>query len=432
MKIQTIAEKSISEIAGIKIGDKILSINGQEVNDFVDWEYLRNDDFFEIDLLRESQRVSVSIENPDYNDLGIVLEEPQYRTCNNSCVFCFVHQNPSGLRKALYFMDGDYRLSFLYGNFVTLTNTIYSELDRIVEKGMSPVYVSVHATDIDVRSQLLRGRNGEDNILGKIKYLTSNGIDVHTQIVLCPDLNDAKILEKTYTELVELYPSVRTLAVVPVGLTQFRKGLIDVRTVDRNYALQMIKTVAKWQEDCQKNFEENFIFLSDEWFILAGLEVPQSEHYGNFEQVENGVGLVRDFLNKFEAEFETFPTSLETPKQLTFATNTLPQKYIRRVANKLNSIENLNVKVEVVESKFWGKEVTVAGLLTGSDYYEGLKGKDLGDSVILSPDCLSFEGLFLDDWTLPQLEEKLGTKVQRFQGSFRDIIFKNHKLEFTT
>ncbi|MCC7431572.1 DUF512 domain-containing protein [bacterium] len=428
MKIKFIESKSLAEESMLLAGDKILTINGQELNDFIDWEYLKNDDYYEIEILRNQKRLNFEIENPNFSDLGISLAEPDYITCENSCVFCFVHQNAPKLRKTLYFMDDDYRLSFLYGNFITLTNVTYSELDRIIEKGMSPIYISVHATDIDVRSKLLRGRNSEDNILGKLKYIASNGIEINTQVVLCPELNDNFVLEKTYLDLKALFPVLKTLAIVPVGLTQFRKGLTKVKTVDKNYALKMIETVSLWQKNCVKELKDTFVFLSDEWFILAGKEVPKAKHYGDFSQIENGVGLVRKFIDDFEKEFLTLPKAILHKKTITFATNSLPQKYIRQVAKKLCEIENLHVKVEVLESIFWGKEVTCSGLLTGIDYYEGLKNKELGDLVVLPPECLSFEGFFLDDWTLPELETKLGVKLMKFEGSFKEVIFGHKNL----
>lgn len=407
---------SIAEELGIQAGDTLVSINGREINDELDYRFHNNGEELEVLVEHDGEQTIFEIEKEPHEDVGLIVEDMQMRKCGNSCIFCFVHQNPKGLRKPLYFKDEDYRFSFLHGHYVTLTNTTQEDLDRIVEQRLSPLYVSVHVTDTELRKFML-GIKREDHLLEKLEFLTRNGIELHTQIVLCPGINDGAVLDQTLVDLKAYYPRIGSVAIVPVGLTQFRTYLPKIPAVTKAYSLQTMQIIDKKRKELRKELGSAFVYLSDEFYITTDTVLPDAEYYEDFYQLENGVGLTRDFINRFHEELPqlNLPASLNLTLVSGVLGATVLQKYI---VPHLQNLPNLTVDLQKVINQFYGESITVAGLLVGQDIYNALKDKSLGDYVVLPPRVLNHDRLFLDDWSIDDLEEKLGKEVLIFPDSF--------------
>ncbi len=413
---------SIAEEVGILPGDDLLEINGRKVLDAIDYRFLENEEQISLKIARDNDVVIYDIEKDDYDRVGIDFEEMNILACGNDCIFCFVDQNPQGLRKQLYFRDGDYRLSFMYGNYTTMTNAGPAILRRIIQQRLSPQYISVHVTDYEVRKKLM-GLKKDDLILEKIKLLHDNGIDMHTQIVLCPGLNDGDILKKTVDDLYAFNEHIVSLAVVPVGLTDHRFGLFELKKVDRDYASALLDTVGHWQERFRREIGRAFVYPSDEFHIVAGRRIPAASYYDGFPQIENGVGLVRSFIKDFKYQAKSFPAQIQSIRHLTMVTAELAADVVKaEIVPRLSKIKRLNVSLRVVPNTLYGRSVTVAGLLSGKCVYSALKDMECGDLVLLPPDILNAEGLFLDDMTVPQLEQLLGCRVMVYDGRWADVL----------
>ncbi|MCJ7457776.1 MAG: DUF512 domain-containing protein [candidate division Zixibacteria bacterium] len=420
MKIKSVEKGSLADKYLILPGDEILEINKSPIKDFIDYKFQSSDEKLDLRIKDKSGRIrGVRIVKKPDQDLGITFEEKKYRGCGNKCIFCFVHQLPKGLRKPLYFKDEDYRLSFLHGNFITLTNLSEQDIQRIIKQRLSPLYVSVHTTDESLRKKILGNPKAPD-ILPSIRRLTENRIELHTQIVICPEVNDGHYLEKTVYDLSLFYPWAKSLAIVPVGLTRFRKGLPRLKTADKEYPRKLIKSVERWQAYFRRKYKSNFVYAADEFYLLAGLDIPPKKYYDEFYQVENGVGMVREFLDKFKRKQKLLPRSLKPKSSLTLVTGILANKFLRgHVLNRLKQIKNLEINLIPVKNNFLGKSVTVTGLLTGKDILHTLRKSEYGDLVMLPPNCLNSDGVFLDDLKPSYLEEKLGVNV--VSGSY-DLI----------
>jgi putative radical SAM enzyme (TIGR03279 family) len=422
MKVTTIEPDSIAEDLGLQAGDELLEINGRKVLDAIDFRFHESDPVLSLKIAREKEVTIYDIEKDEGERIGLDFEEMKILACGNDCIFCFVDQNPQGLRKDLYFRDGDYRLSFMYGNYTTMTNAGPAILNRIVRQRLSPQYISVHVTDFETR-KLLMGLKKEDYILEKIKFLHDNDIDMHTQIVLCPGINDGDVLAKTIFDLHQFHKRIISLAIVPVGLTDHRFGLYQLGRIDRDYATELLTLVEAWQEGFHREIGRNFVYPSDEFYILAGKEIPGSEYYNGFPQIENGVGLVRVFLEDFKKQAKKFPKRLASKQRLTMVTAELPEGIIAgEVLPRLQRIANLEVRLEVVPNMLYGRSVTVAGLLSGKCISSALSGKDCGDMLLLPPEVLNTDGLFLDDSTLPQLEERLSVPAMVYDGNWGEVV----------
>ncbi len=413
---------SIAEELGILPGDKLVSINGHDINDELDYRFHNNGEELEALIEHNGEQTIYDIEKEPHDDLGLIVEDMQMRKCGNSCIFCFVHQNPKGLRKPLYFKDEDYRFSFLHGHYVTLTNTTQEDLQRIVEQRLSPLYVSVHVTDTELRKFML-GIKREDLLLEKLEFLTRNGIELHTQIVLCPGINDGTVLDQTLADLKAYFPQIGSVAIVPVGLTQFRTYLPEIPAVTQKYSLQTMDIIDKKRQELRKELGSAFVYLSDEFYITTDTVLPDAEYYEDFYQLENGVGLTRDFINRFHEELPQL--HIPEPLNLTLVSGVLGatalQKYI---VPHLQNLPNLTVDLHKVINQFYGESITVAGLLVGQDIYAALKNQKLGDYVVLPPRVLNHDRLFLDDWSIDDLENELGTQVFIFPDSFL-ALFEN-------
>jgi len=421
MKILAVQPSGIAAEAGILPGDNLLEMNGRRVADNIDYRFHEEEPDVTLKVARNGEVIIFDIQKDAGDLLGIELEEMKILACGNDCIFCFVDQNPQGLRKDLYFRDGDYRLSFMYGNYTTMTNAGPAILRRIIDQHLSPQYISVHVTDYEIRKRLM-GLQKDDRILEKIKLLHDNGIDLHTQIVLCPGINDGEALRKTVFDLYAFHERIISLAVVPVGLTDHRFGLASLGKIDKEYAGTLVDVVEGWQRDFRRALGRGFIYPSDEFFLVAGRQIPGASYYDAFPQIENGVGIVRDFLLRFRRQSPRFPRRLGKPRRLTLATGELAAPFMREtVLPRLRSVRGLEVALEVVPNVLFGRSVTVAGLLSGKCLYSALGGKECGDLLLLPPDIVNADGLLLDDLTIPQLERRLGTRVMVFGGHWKDV-----------
>ena len=423
MKIIKVHPESLGTQIGLKPGDKLIKINNQRVKDEIDYQFKISEQLVKLQFEIDGSTIEYEIEK-DYDDtLGVEFEEFKIRACANDCVFCFVDQNPEGMRSELYFRDGDFRLSYLHGHYITMTNMGQKQLDRIVEQKLSPLYLSVHITDVELRKKLLLYKQ-DDKLLDKIKFLTDNDIELHTQIVLMPSLNDGKYLLKTIDDLYKFYPKLKSLSIVPVGLTKHRKGLIELQSVDKKYAEEFIQEIDSISQNYKTN-KNPFILLSDEWYLICKKELPPTYDYDDLDLVENGVGQVRSFMDNFEKEKIIFPKKIIKPTKLTIVTGMLIYEYFRKnVVDYLNqNIDNLEVQIIGITNNFYGDVVNVAGLLTGRDIINQLIGKDLGSSVWLSHRVLNDDRtMTLDNMTLDDISKRLNVTVNISDDSILQIL----------
>ena len=423
MKIIKVHPESLGTQIGLKPGDKLIKINNQRVKDEIDYQFKISEQLVKLQFEIDGSTIEYEIEK-DYDDtLGVEFEEFKIRACANDCVFCFVDQNPEGMRSELYFRDGDFRLSYLHGHYITMTNMGQKQLDRIVEQKLSPLYLSVHITDVELRKKLLLYKQ-DDKLLDKIKFLTDNDIELHTQIVLMPSLNDGKYLLKTIDDLYKFYPKLKSLSIVPVGLTKHRKGLIQLQSVDKKYAERFIHEIDYISQNYKTN-KNPFILLSDEWYLICKKELPPTYDYDDLDLVENGVGQVRSFMDNFEKEKVIFPKKFIKPTKLTIVTGMLIYEYFKKnVVDYLNqNIENLEVQIIGITNNFYGDIVNVAGLLTGRDIINQLIGKDLGSSVWLSHRVLNDDRtMTLDNMTLDDISNRLNVTVNISDDSILKIL----------
>jgi putative radical SAM enzyme (TIGR03279 family) len=414
--IEYVTPGSIAAELDLESGDTLLMINGQPLRDIIDYNYLTADEEL-LFLVRKSNGDlwEIEFDKDESEPLGIGFPPPSPASCGNSCLFCFVHQLPRGLRKPLYVKDEDYRLSFLYGNYVTLTNLVPEELERIKEQRLSPLYISVHATEPELRQQLL-GRTGLRPVLEIMEELAAARITMHTQVVLCPGLNDGAALEKTVDDLARLYPLVASLAVVPLGLTRHRRGLPDLRAVTEAYARDFIATWQRRQSELEQQLGEPFLFLADEFFIKGGVDFPPLETYGDLPQLENGVGMVPLFLAEAEEVLEEAGPLPRT--EVTVVTGMSAHAYVSEFTRRLAAATGVGIICLPVENRLFGEQVTVTGLVTGEDLCGALQGTTIGGALFV-PDVMlkEGEGLFLDDMSLAELAGRLSCRVEVFESS---------------
>ncbi|MFO7891866.1 MAG: DUF512 domain-containing protein [bacterium] len=420
LQIKSIDPASNGQSKGLKAGDKIAAVNDHPITDIIDYYFYSSDTPLKIKILKPDNNI-VQLKVKDPADLGLSFNPIQFRKCGNNCIFCFIDQNPAGMRKSLYEKDEDYRLSFLYGNYVTLTNVSREDLNRIVEQKLSPLYVSIHAVQPPVRKKLL-GVKKDDHLLDKISFLTNHDIELHAQIVLCPGINDGKILQQTIEKLSQYYPALKTLAVVPVGLTRYRKNLPFIQPVTQAVARQVLSQVHKLQENFENTIGTPFVFLADEFYLLSGSSLPPEEHYGEFYQVDNGVGLTRHFIHEFTLAAEQFPELCTTQRRLIFITGEMACPVIEKhILPVLNQINGLYAEAYAVENKFYGSSVTVSGLLTGKDIIDTCTRFEQRGEILLPDNCINSQGFFLDDLTIEDMKRKLQQEV-RVITNVEDII----------
>lgn len=414
--IEEVLPGSIADEVGIETGDVLLLINGQKPKDLIDYRFICSDDQLEVEIQKKDGEVWVCEIEKDFDeDLGIRFSEDTFdgiRNCANRCIFCFIDQMPPGMRNSLYVKDDDYRLSFLHGNFVTLTNLTRSDLDRILQMRLSPLYISVHTTNPVLREEMLGNRKA-GGILKQLTELSEAGIEMHTQIVLCPGVNDGSELDKTIQDLSMLWPSVKSVAIVPVGLTGYREKLRTLRKFTGVEAAKLVDTIHEYQKKFLNEFGTPLVYLADEFYVMAGAEFPDAEYYGDFPQLENGVGLARLFYESFHREELKLPVQLPAEKSVAMVTGVSGETVLTPVVSRLNQIKNLQVELIAVKNTFFGGHVTVTGLLTGRDVIEALNNKEKFDEILLpSVMCKRDEPVFLDGLTPDQLEIELETPVR--------------------
>ena len=410
LEILSVDAGSIAEELGIQAGDSLVAVNGEPVNDLVDYLIEEPKELLHVALKRASGDLwALDVEHDSEEPLGLVLPHPEPKQCGNNCIFCFVHQLPRGMRRSLYVKDEDYRFSFLYGAYVTLTNLAEEDLQRILNKKLSPLYVSVHAADHMLRQKLLG--NPAPDVMPILQQLVAGGIEVHTQVVVCPQINDGEQLAQTCRELVALAPGVKSLAVVPVGLTGHRQRLPELRPHTRQEALELVEWVEITQEKLLERLGTRFIFAADELYLKAEKDFPSLSVYEELSQVENGVGLIPQFRSQAD-EVLDIAEPLDLPP-ISMVTGVSAADDIKAFARRLADKCGLDLRVHVIENDFFSGHVTVTGLLTGQDLLAQLAEQDLGD-ILMIPDVMLREGeeVFLDDVSIDNLVERFGKPVE--------------------
>lgn len=416
--ITSVDPDSIASELALEGGDILLYINGHEVNDILDYRFFSSDPELLLGVLKkDGEEWEIEVEKDGGEELGLNFPPLKPKACKNNCIFCFSNQLPKGLRKTLYFKDEDYRFSFLSGNYVTMATITDKELKRIKEERLSPLYISVHATNPELR-RMLTGNPKARDIIPIIKELTDAKIELHCQVVLCPEINDGRELQRTIKDLIHFYPRVASLAVVPVGLSRYREKLYPIKAVTKEYARALIAEIKPVQERFIKKYGDPFVFLSDEFFIKGEVRFPPYEFYGEFFQIENGVGMIPSFLYELEAIDGKLPRKTKKAVNGTIITGELPSKFVKRLVDRVNEINGVNLRLEVVRNEFLGLSITTTGLLTGGDIIKSLKGKELGDTLYIPNAMLKLEeDIFLDDVTLTDIEEALNITVRKFDAS---------------
>lgn len=414
--VEKVDPGSLGEEIGLRPGDELFSINGSRMEDVIDYRFLIAEEEVELVIApggRREESYTVAVEKEADETLGVTFTADVFdgiKICSNDCDFCFVYQNRRKMRRSLYIKDDDYRLSFLHGDFVTLTNLTEQQFERIIRLNLSPLYVSIHAWDPEVRARLLRTPKGA-LIHEHLERLLSHNIQVHGQIVLCPGLNDGAVLAETIEETARRHPGILSMAVVPVGLTRFREKLREVRTVDRGLARAIIEQCEGWRRRYLRELGTRFVFPSDEMYLLAGLPVPGPRCYEGFEQVENGVGMVSRFQHEWRRAEARLPAALPAPLRVGIVTGTLAEPVLRPCVERLRQVRGLDAELVPIRNEFYGESVTVAGLLVGEDILRQLQARPRFDRVLL-PSVCTRDGYFLDDRHVLELERDLGTPIQ--------------------
>ena len=416
---------SIGEELGFQSGDRLLSVNGIRPRDLIDLQILCGEEELTLEVMDpEGSHHVVELEKEADDGLGLVFREALFdglKQCNNHCPFCFIDQQPSGHRRTLYLKDDDYRLSFLYGSYLTLTNLTAADWQRIEQQRLSPLYVSVHATDPELRSRLLVNPRAA-LIMEQLTWFAERRLQVHAQVVVCPGLNDGEALSRTLNDLAGFaggdWPAVLSTAVVPVGLTRFRPLEDVLRPVDSAGAREVIRLVEPLQDQYLQRLGSRFAWLSDEWYLLAGRSLPPRPSYEHLPQQENGVGSIRAFLEELDRATQSLPAALPRPRRLSWVVGRLVAQALLPVVERLNQIEGLELLLHGLPSPYWGQDLVVTGLLTGADLLEGLAGLDLGEELLL-PSVMLRQGekVFLDDTSLEELASQLPVPIRLMTGA---------------
>ena len=429
--IQSIEAASVAEEMGIEAGDILLAINGNEITDIFDYQYLIQDEYVEV-LIRKQNGDEWLLEiDKEYDeDLGIVFENglmDEYRSCRNKCIFCFIDQMPKGMRDTLYFKDDDSRLSFLQGNYVTLTNMSDEDVERIIKYRLSPINISFQTTNPELRCKMLNNRFA-GQALKQADKLYDAGITMNGQIVLCKGINDGEELMRSISDLSAYLPYLESVSVVPVGLTKFRDGLYPLEPFNKEDAEEVLSCIHEWQDKLYPEYGLHFVHASDEWYVLAGEPLPEAERYDGYLQLENGVGMLRLLMDEFDEAMEQLEVGSmryeERSGEMTVVTGRLAYPYLLDMANRMmERFPGLVIHVYAVTNDFFGERITVSGLLTGQDIIRQMQGKRLGDRILLPQNVLrSGEDYFLDDVTLEEMEKALQVRVDIVKSSGHDFV----------
>ncbi len=426
--VKLVEQNSIASDCGLQPGDAVLSIDGKQIRDILDFKYLTSNDYYVVEIEKQDGSIEeIEIYNDDYEQFGVVFENElidKPMLCRNKCIFCFMDQLPPNVRSTMYFKDDDVRLSFLSGNYVTLTNLNDDDIERLCALRVSPINVSVHVTDPQKRCMMLNNRFA-GKVLDIMKKFADSGIRMNAQIVLCKGVNDGEYLDKTITDLKALYPAVRSVSVVPVGISKHREGLYPLEPLEKEDCIKVINQVERHRQQLLSEFGTGLVYLSDEFYITAGVDLPPYEYYEDFPQIENGVGLMAVLEREMEKELEFCDEwSGKQPAPKTIATSYIAYDFICRYVDMVKAKNpKLECNVYKIKNNFFGERITVTGLICGSDIIEQLKGKQLGEYLVLSgsmfrDDC----DIFLDDVTKEQVEEALGVKVIISDNSGADFV----------
>lgn len=412
---------SSAQVAGLSPGDEILAVNGHPVPDELALRFRLAEESLELEVLKAGGRKErIEADLTDGRSFGVEVEDFRTRTCNNACPFCFINQLPPDVRGSLKIKDDDYRLSFLHGNYITLTNLSGDELDRIIEQALTPLYVSVHATDPQLRTRIM-GRRKVDDLAGKLRKLVGGGIRIHAQVVLMPLVNDGEHLSRTIFDLYSYFPGVNSVAIVPLGLSNYGPARDRFTPVTPRFCCEVIRQVAPWQRQFRRETGRGFAYLADEFYIQGGVPIPGTGYYDDFAQIEDGIGMVRHFLNEFASHLGR-GHRLRPRLQGTMATGRLFYSFLQECAARLNRKLGSHLTVVEVENRFMGRDITVAGLVAGRDFVEALAGRPLGDFVVIPNDAVSqVEGVFVDDMSPADLARRLGRPVFSSGRTMRDF-----------
>ncbi|MBO5373935.1 MAG: DUF512 domain-containing protein [Clostridia bacterium] len=417
VRIEGIVPDSIAMECGILEKDILISISGHEISDVLDYRFYLQETDIDVLIQRGDEFISFEIEKDMYEDLGLEFETPlmdKKHRCEIKCIFCFIDQLPKGLRESLYFKDDDSRLSFLHGNYITLTNLQEKDIKRIIDMRISPVNVSVHTTDSDLRCKMMNNKRAGET-LKYLEMFKNGGIEICAQIVLCRGINDGKALEKTLHDLAKLYPQLNSVAIVPSGLTKFREGLFPLEPFDKESSLRVIEMVESTNEMYWHLYNKNLFFCSDEFYLIAEKNIPEDAYYEDYSQIENGVGMLRSF----EVELDSFLDTLSEDEKkinrsISIATGASAYEFIKKCVGKIQShCQNIVCEIYKIENNFFGHTITVAGLITGSDLVKQLLGKKLGEELLISRSMLRSEGdLFLCGSSLEEVESLLQVDIK--------------------
>ena len=429
VKIMRVESGSRADRAGIRAGDKLISINGREIRDVLDYRFFLAEQSVTLKVSRESEEIEVVIKKQQYDDIGLDFETPlmdKKHSCENKCVFCFIDQLPRGMRKTLYFKDDDSRLSFLHGNYITLTNLHDEDIDRIIEMHISPVNISVHTTNPTLRVQMMHNKRAGE-VLSYMKRLADAGISLCGQIVLCKGLNDGKELDRSMRDLSELFPAMQSVSIVPAGLTRFRQKLYPLEGFTKEDSAAVIEQVDRFAKEFEDKNGSRMFFCSDEFYLKAELPLPEESYYEGYPQIENGVGMITSLVTEFREELDYLDEYLENykqPRHVSIATGAAAYDTIKTMAAELEArIEGLQIDVYKIINYFFGETITVSGLLTGKDISEQLEGCDLGDLLLFPSNALRADGdLFLDDMSPEELSQRLGVPVSPARDSGEGFI----------
>ena len=426
-KISRVLPGSIAEELEIEPGDVLLTVNDQPIEDVFDYHYYTNEEYLTV-LIRkpDGEEWELEIEKEFEEDLGIEFESSlmdEYRSCRNKCIFCFIDQMPPGMRKTLYFKDDDSRLSFLQGNYVTLTNMSDHDIDRIIRYHLGPINISFQTTNPELRCKMLNNRFAGD-VFPKIRRLADAGIEMNGQIVLCRGVNDKEELERSIRDMAAYLPSLRSVSVVPVGLSKYRDGLYPLEPFDAASAAEVIDTIEAWQKKIYPVYGVHFIHASDEWYLLANRPLPEEERYDGYLQLENGVGMLRLLYEEVKAEVETMEMDASWHRVLSLATGRLAAPYMEKLGAMIREkLPNVTLQVYEIRNDFFGERITVSGLITAQDLIAQLKGRELGEELLLPCNMLrSGEDVFLDDLTVADVEKALQTKLRIVESDGCDFV----------
>jgi len=412
-EIYNVIKGSIADEIGLSKGDIILKCNGHEIDDELSMRFYFAAEEVELEVICGGEREIIEIENPDLEDLGVEFESAllgKAKSCKNKCIFCFIDQLPKGMRKPLYFKDDDSRLSYLTGNYVTLTNITDKEIDKIIEMHLEPINISVHTTEPDLRVFMLKNPKAAD-LLKYMEKLKEGKIHMNCQIVLVRGVNDGEHLEKTIETLSRFYPYVTSVSAVPMGMTKFRDGLFEATPYDKESSREVLEAVSKWQEKLLEKMGTRFIYAADEFFLNAGIDIPCDEYYEGYYQIENGVGLIRSMEVEFEDALTKAPNG---EREVTLITGVAAYSSMSRLAKmSMERYPEIKIQVECIKNEFFGEKITVAGLIVGEDIINQLRGRKIYKNVLIPSVMLKHESdLFLDDTTVSDIEKELGCEIR--------------------